>query len=434
MLVDHMNMSMGDAVVLAATSSSSLPAGPASPRTRKQENQAITPVSKVAGPTPVLLPETSETSAPLPPDAGAGSPDAKSSSLPAVCYSPVTSLGPSVAATTVNSARHDTGDVLNAETGNGAETPCRPTTQSLFPSPPIADEMEEKPHPVPQEELRLGSPDAPGITASSSSGSMALTPDSETMILAITADHARDSSVVSGNSGGNIEGDGEMGEVGYDLIGGDSKGDGVADGGSKVDNIVDGGSEGDEIIDSDSKVDSIVDGGSSAGVDEDGDGDGASSYSSADGTTRDLVIAPVPDSGRGSDKVGIDTVSALAAAVTAVSAGRSAQTANVASACASASAAVPSTPRGSRRLAIESSLEGLSAVADSKGRNGELVDARQMGDSEMLENHWEMAHSVAVASLNNLAVLLSEQGEARVEPLAFLCVLLFMLNRISFDP
>lgn len=40
-------------------------------------------------------------------------------------------------------------------------------------------------------------------------------------------------------------------------------------------------------------------------------------------------------------------------------------------------------------------------------------EARATMEQEAVDVEWELAHSVAVASLNNLAVLLSEQGECK---------------------
>lgn len=100
------------------------------------------------------------------------------------------------------------------------------------------------------------------------------------------------------------------------------------------------------------------------------------------------------------------TAAAVAAAATASAAGLNAETATVASVSANASALAAAgdrdtMSRASRRKAEEEDEEERGERdEEEKTRAEEQKDGRD----------WELAHSVAVASLNNLAVLLSEQG------------------------
>lgn len=87
---------------------------------------------------------------------------------------------------------------------------------------------------------------------------------------------------------------------------------------------------------------------------------------------------------------------AAAANAAAAAAGVDAKTANVASASANASA-IAAGANSNMLMALE---QGVEVEEEEKVREAEDKNGRD----------WELAHSVAVASLNNLAVLLSEQG------------------------
>ena len=117
----------------------------------------------------------------------------------------------------------------------------------------------------------------------------------------------------------------------------------------------------------------------------------------------------------------VGTVTAVAAAASAASAGLHAETASVASRSASASALAAA--------AVKTAVEGeirRTRLMDDGGQTcagrGAFVcweaEEKMMTVQEDVEGdeeqQWEVAHSVAVASLNNLAVLLSEQGEVEV--------------------
>ncbi|CAB1107763.1 unnamed protein product [Ectocarpus sp. CCAP 1310/34] len=106
--------------------------------------------------------------------------------------------------------------------------------------------------------------------------------------------------------------------------------------------------------------------------------------------------------------VGVEAVAAAAAAAAAPAAGRNAETSTVASAAANASAvaaAAPSTGNSGGLLVVEQELE-------IKGQQQREEEESSRASEEKSGRDWELAHSVAVASLNNVAVLLSEQGDA----------------------
>lgn len=109
----------------------------------------------------------------------------------------------------------------------------------------------------------------------------------------------------------------------------------------------------------------------------------------------------------------MNTARAVAAHVNAAGAEKHARTARVASASANASAAVPGGLAGPRRIGAGGAL--VSVEAEGKGERREVVgrggEALEVKEERVLDPAWEAAHFNAVASLNNLAVLLCEQGE-----------------------
>lgn len=131
---------------------------------------------------------------------------------------------------------------------------------------------------------------------------------------------------------------------------------------------------------------------------------------------------------------GAVTAVAVAAAATAAGAGLHAQTANIAavsanaSAVAAASAPLPAVAGESERHQYlqqnqrqlqQHQGQGQLERHEQGGQEHQLrhlrgdmdeEEEKARAEEEKAERDWELAHSVAVASLNNLAVLLSEQG------------------------
>lgn len=111
--------------------------------------------------------------------------------------------------------------------------------------------------------------------------------------------------------------------------------------------------------------------------------------------------------GTAAPAIGTTAAAVVAAAATASAAGLNAETATVASASANASALAAGAKTGGTSTGAATANTMAIASRKEEQEQEEKARAEEREDGR----DWELAHSVAVASLNNLAVLLSEQGK-----------------------
>ena len=110
--------------------------------------------------------------------------------------------------------------------------------------------------------------------------------------------------------------------------------------------------------------------------------------------------------GTAAPAIGTTAAAVVAAAATASAAGLNAETATVASASANASALAA----GAKTSDTGTGAATASTMAIASRKEEQEQEEKARAEERKDGRDWELAHSVAVASLNNLAVLLSEQG------------------------